>query len=85
MKASEFCYWLQGYFEITHQSGGPANLALTYQQTAMIERHLALVFKHDLDPKQGTPKHQAELQKIHDEDDESPAGPWPGGDILIRC
>ena len=60
MKASEFCYWLQGYFEVS------GSVAIDSQQAAVIQRHLSLVFKHDLDPKQGTPEYQAELQAIHD-------------------
>jgi hypothetical protein len=60
MKASEFCFWLQGLFELNNPQ------ELNARQTTIIKRHLALVFKHDIDPKQGTPEHQAELQKIHD-------------------
>jgi hypothetical protein len=65
MKASEFCFWLQGYFEmsgVTPEEPGTLNS----RQSAMIQRHLALVFKHDIDPSQGTSEHQAELQSIHD-------------------
>ena len=60
MKTEAFCYWLQGLFEL----GNPKEL--NEQQTKQIKRHLALVFKHDIDPQQGTPEHQAELQAIHD-------------------
>jgi len=60
MKASEFCYWLQGLFELDNPQ------ELNVRQTTIIKRHLALVFKHDIDPSQGTPEHQAELQQIHD-------------------
>lgn len=65
MTAVQFCYWLQGYFEIggsTPEEPG----AINSQQSAMIQRHLALVFKHDIDPKQGPPAHQAALQALHD-------------------
>ena len=37
MKATEFCYWLQGMFEIN-----PAQ-ELTAEQTDMIKRHLQMV------------------------------------------
>mgnify|MGYP003553117332 CR=1 FL=1 len=40
MTAQEFCYWLQGYFELsdgTHKS-------LTVDQAEVIRRHLSLVF-----------------------------------------
>lgn len=82
MKASEFCYWLQGYFEIK-KAGEPVDLSINQQQAEMIERHLALVFKHELDPKQGTPEHQAELQAIHDGRPKI-GGKGPNGEIY-RC
>jgi hypothetical protein len=67
MKATDFCYWLQGYFELKKANrGAPVDLSISQQQAETIMNHLALVFKHDIDPKQGTPEHQAELQSIHD-------------------
>ena len=57
MQASEFCYWLQGYFEL---SGGEETISK--EQAKAIKRHLDLVFVHDLDPKQVAEK----LQQIHD-------------------
>ena len=65
MKASEFCYWLQGYFEINGaipQEPG----AINSQQSATIQRHLALVFAHELDKQHGDANEQAMLQAIHD-------------------
>lgn len=44
MKASEFCYWLQGYFEIKVK--GSAN-CLMKEQVEVIEKHLKLVSIHD--------------------------------------
>lgn len=79
MKPNEFCYWLMGLFELAK----PA--ALTPEQTEIIKRHLALVFKHDLD----CPDPTGELQAIHD------GKPWPASvpdnattkppDTLYRC
>lgn len=40
MNAQDFCYWLQGLFEL----GQPA--ALSAEQTEMVRRHLALVFEN---------------------------------------
>ena len=60
MKASEFCYWLQGFFELRAASS-PVK-AIDGNQAAMIERHLAMVFVHDLDPQQVADK----LQEAHD-------------------
>ncbi len=44
MKSVEFCYWLQGYFELNPPG------ALTAEQTQCVRAHLALVFKHEIDP-----------------------------------
>jgi hypothetical protein len=81
MKASEFCYWLQGFFEIENERN--PNVDLTKKQADVIQRHLALVFKHDIDPSQGTPEHQAELQAIHDGKSKI-GGTGPNGEIF-RC
>jgi len=42
MKAIEFCYWLQGYFEILEK-----NKPLTAEQAKVIKQHLQLVFKNE--------------------------------------
>jgi hypothetical protein len=61
MKAVEFCYWLQGMFELS-------NIAqLNKYQTNIIRKHLALVFKHEIDPSYGSPQHQEELSVIHND------------------
>lgn len=85
MKASEFCYWLQGYLEVRSvgtgtQAGGP----IERDQVKMIEQHLAMVFKHDLDPQQGSLEHQAELQAIHDSGRPQFGGTGPNGEVY-RC
>ncbi len=59
MTSRDFCYWLQGYFEIG--GAGP----LTAEQASMVAKHLALVFKHEIDPSMGHADHQDELNKIH--------------------
>lgn len=61
MKARDFCFWLQGYFELTHDDA-PVNV----NQKEIIKNHLNLVFKHEIDPAMGPKKHQDELNKIHD-------------------
>ena len=38
MTERDFCYWLQGLFEVAKPE------ALTKEQTAMVREHLALVF-----------------------------------------
>jgi len=70
MKASEFCYWLQGLYEL-----GKPN-SLTEEQTAMIKRHLDMVFIHDIDP--SYPKsQQKDLNKAHSGGNV--------GDMILRC
>lgn len=63
MTSRDFCYWLQGYFELT----GKDNIREIPQwQIEKIRNHLAMVFKHEIDPSFGDKKHQDELTKIHD-------------------
>ena len=62
MTAIEFCYWLQGYFEL-----GGGKDGLTDEQVQVIKNHLSLAFKHDIDPKAGPPKYQNELNQIHNQ------------------
>ena len=65
MTSRDFCYWLQGYLEIA-QAGDPGNMpALTFEQMQCVRAHLALVFKHEIDPSFGDAKAQAELNTIH--------------------
>lgn len=60
MTSRDFCYWLQGYFEIHGK-----NEVLTIEQCSLISRHLAMVFKHEIDPGMGDTLHQKELNEIH--------------------
>jgi len=51
MKSVEFCYWLQGYFELTE------NLTLINEsQTNCIKQHLKLVAKYELEKLQANLK-----------------------------
>jgi hypothetical protein len=85
MTSRDFCFWLQGFFELDGGGGS----GLTAGQTAAVKRHLALVFKHEIDPSMGAEEHQDELNEIH----EGPCSPplhdkpqfRPHGDLLIRC
>ena len=80
MKATEFCYWLQGFFELRAESGACAE-PLTNGQTLAIQRHLALVFKHEIDPSYGAdPKVQADMQATHDGTCEPDGGEPPAVD-----
>lgn len=62
MKSTEFCYWLQGYFELHGPIGAEG---LSKRQVDLIQNHLALVFRHDIDPQAGPPAYQQELLDIH--------------------
>lgn len=42
MRSRDFCYWLQGFFELSKDNRG-----LTEDQVRMIRAHLNLVFKED--------------------------------------
>lgn len=42
MQARDFCFWLQGLFEV----GDP--VSLNADQVNLIKTHLSLVFKHDV-------------------------------------
>lgn len=59
MNSREFCYWLQGMFELTNTT------SLDEKQTDLIKRHLQLVFKHEIDPSYGDETVQKELNNIH--------------------
>jgi hypothetical protein len=59
MTSRDFTFWLQGFFEIAN----PVDISIG--QTEMIKNHLALVFKHEIDPSMGDEKHQDELNLIH--------------------
>ncbi len=84
MTSREFCYWLQGYFEINNnQPREPAFAdSLNPEQVKAIRAHLALVFHHEIGPSYGEKKKQDALNKIHQGSSFSKV---PNGDILLRC
>ncbi|HEY3799531.1 MAG TPA: hypothetical protein VGL58_14355 [Caulobacteraceae bacterium] len=45
MQSRDFCYWLQGFFEL---SGDVTTISA--EQAAMIRRHLDMVFHHEIEP-----------------------------------
>ena len=56
MTSRDFCYWLQGYFEIAALADS-STAQITVAQADMIKRHLSMVFIHEIDPSidQGNP------------------------------
>lgn len=94
MTSRDFCYWLQGFFEINSArltEGERVMATLSPAQTNSIRKHLALVFEHEIDPSMGPENHQAALNAIHSAPDEPafkkdapPSHPnWPG--VKLRC
>lgn len=81
MKSVEFCYWLQGLFEL----GNPTSLDAA--QTDLVKRHLAMVFKHEIDPSYGKAEIQAALGAIHNHGKTVPVAHdhVHPGDVLLRC
>jgi len=82
MTSRDFCFWLQGFFEIGEVK------QITAKESEIIQRHLALVFKHEIDPaiEAVSIVTKAELDAIH-----KPASPAFGPISmhpdagLIRC
>jgi len=89
MTARDFCFWLQGYFEITKPE------SINLDQLRLIQRHLNLVFVHEIDPSMGDQEHQEKLNKIHQGGNESHIGDFrfqqpkgyyqPKADEVMRC
>ena len=79
MTSRDFCFWLQGYFELRESSHqGPIGEV----QAQRIRDHLNLVFKHEIDPSMGPPARQAELNEAHAG---VPKHMRPSSDPHIRC
>jgi len=83
MTSRDFCYWLQGFFELRQapEAKDEPTIPLNSQQADLIRRHLALVFKHEIDPSMGDKKHQEKLNQIHT----GTASGLPPGDVMVRC
>lgn len=90
MTSQSFCYWLQGFFELSGTD------SITPLQSVKIQQHLNLVFKHEIDPSMGDKAHQDELNKIHSPGSLLTLNPdyehlmpkvYPFGreDVLLRC
>jgi len=60
MTSRDFCYWLQGFFEISDASQMEA------KQVEMVKRHLNMVFVHEIDPSMGDETQQAKLNELHE-------------------
>jgi hypothetical protein len=78
MKAENFCYWLNGFFELQQDK----TVGITAEQAACIKRHLNMVFMHEIDPSLGTPEYRQELAREHDAPSPSPSRPPGNGRIM---
>ena len=87
MKSRDFCYWLQGWFELNktvdHREGA------SKETLELIEKHLSMVFLHEIDP--SFPEGQK--QKLDAAHSKLQSADWqalgPGhafqGEPLMRC
>lgn len=58
MQPRDFCYWLQGFFEISDAK------ALSPSQVEIVKNHLDLVFVHAIDQQYGD--NRDAMKRIHD-------------------
>lgn len=65
MTARDFCYWLQGFFEIHTGKHATRLPELTVDQVDLIARHLSMVFAHEIDPSAGGTAVQQKLSHLH--------------------
>lgn len=62
MKSRDFCYWLQGFFELRD-----SDQAVTASQSESIKEHLNMVFIHEIDPSYPSEQQKA-LTTAHNKD-----------------
>lgn len=72
MTSRDFCFWLQGFLEMT-----PEGSTIEGANMGKLRAHLNLVFAHEIDPSMGDKLKQDALNKIHNKP--------PTGDLLPRC
>lgn len=80
MNSRDFCYWLQGFFEIN----GKMEVPLDYTQVETIRNHLNMVFVHEIDPSFGGKEEQEKLNAIHNKT-ENYSPMKNEGPIKMRC
>ncbi len=83
MKTENFCFWLQGYFELANPS------IIDAKGVELIKKHLAMVFIHDIDPSEGNKVMQDVLNEIHSKPEETNGNAKPDNKKLpggnYRC
>jgi hypothetical protein len=84
MTSKDFSYWLQGFFEIERLNKKPEKLTLNTDQVECIQKHLNMVFLHEIDKSYG--KDGPKLDAIHNERAaQLPYSPTAPLDKKIRC
>lgn len=70
MKSRDFCFWLQGFLEVSKAT------TMDAEQVTIMKNHLNMVFKHEIDPSMPDPT--GVLTDAH-----TPGR--PPGETLLRC
>lgn len=78
MTAVQFCFWLNGYLELSAGEPDANKDGLSRRQLGVVARHLGMVFLHDIDKTAGDEKHQQALNDLHHGGDAT-------GEFLVRC
>jgi hypothetical protein len=78
MNPQEFCYWLQGFFELSKST----DLTLDVNQVQLIRNHLNMVFYHAIDPTYPA-EQQEKLNEIHNTGKPRMLPPVPG--VIVKC
>lgn len=77
MKSTEFCYWLQGLFEVAEPE------TLNAKQVDLIRRHLNMVFLHEIDA--SYPPGQLEALNATHSGKPKTGGVGPTSDHVMMC
>lgn len=59
MTSRDFCYWLQGFLEVSNAK------EIAPEQLVIIKNHLAMVFAREIDPSHGDAKMRSILDALH--------------------
>jgi hypothetical protein len=85
MTSRDFCYWLQGYFEVNDVGKNNQRQPLSVDQVDCIKRHLSMVFAHEIDPSMGDEQHQHNLNNLHEHGLSDVYNQKPNRDEKMRC
>ena len=83
MTSRDFCYWLQGFIELTYMGDNNADATISLRQMQKIKDHLKMVFITEIDPS-FKPNIQQALNEAHDPLSHMKPHNEPGGPVM-RC